>query len=184
MYTVCDMYIPNNVEIFDIMFKQSGNNSPIENGRIVRVQEGDNYDLGVGRYPNQNDPISELALVYSPEYPPAYHKHCYSYDEFRNEAGMVSRVIRLKRGMKFYLSADGFNFDPATVPNGTLVCVDSNGKFSLCDVGEVKLVVGRMREWRYKKGKQMYSVAIIDDGNTNEVDYELSFHEITKQVLQ
>lgn len=163
MYTVCDTGFPENAEIFCISFKEDGHNAPIENGRIIKALEGDNSDLGTGKYPTSNDNISDLALVYSPEYSPGrILKRC---DEFRTEAGEVARVVRLRRGMCFALSADGFNFNPKLVESGTLVCVDSNGKFSLCEANEQRPIVGRMRAMRNAKGVRMYSVAIINDGN-------------------
>lgn len=148
---------------FDVkFFDNNGIEKEIDNGRVVFAKENSKIGVGLSRPIKKDDDLSDYAVVCEPSVFIVDDIQTYQNGYYYNSAGDTIRVARLQYGDKYYLSKEGFIFDPSQFKDGTLVCIDiKSGKFDLWSKEKESPCIGRLRSKKHMCNTELYSVAII-----------------------
>lgn len=122
----------NSADLVSVRYSPSGTNTAIENGNVVLLGALDtsNREVYVGATPAANSALSKIALIATPELMADERKK--RLDDFRNEAGKISRGYMLRSGDIFSITAAGVTPISGTAPAvGQVVELQADTKLKL-----------------------------------------------------
>jgi len=137
--------------LVSVKYRPSGTDTAIENGNVVLVGSliSGEREVYAGGTPAANSALADIALIATPEVMVDERKK--NLNEFRNEAGEISRGYYLKSKNVFSVTADGITPISGTAPAvGQIVELQADTKLKLVatltsgstKVGEVIAIEG------------------------------------------
>jgi hypothetical protein len=150
-------------DLLSLKYQVAGTDTAIENGRVVLVgvlATGER-EIRLATVPAANSALNAVALIASPEL--MFDERKVNLDEFRNEAGEISRGYRFRSGNIFGVTAEALdNNTAAGIVVGKIVELQATNQLAVVDAltGE-STQVGTICDIYVVGTKTFYAVQVV-----------------------